>query len=224
MCVLELPDYDAATVSLLLCLVYNGVIEGTLDDLREAMLLAKNLRMRVPVSKELLDGLFESLPNVHADLLGLWPPAKESVKVVPKDGPAKLERPRTARAPRSRVSYGKIESSRRLTGIDPSPFKRVPLHSIVPVTSVNTICGDTDRVCALCRETCLAENMADHVRMHDNDPVLRRKRHSFLERLVCASKGMETRGYPCCSGKRSLTLFLVSDPVTSLFKCHVCLR
>ncbi len=61
---LELPDYPRKIVSLLLEVTYKGIVEATIDDLRELVLLAHTLYVKIPVSEELLEVLELDLPDV----------------------------------------------------------------------------------------------------------------------------------------------------------------
>ncbi len=61
---LELPDADRDNVSLLLEVVYNGVVEATIEDLRRLILLAHSLYITIPLSDELMDTLELTLPKI----------------------------------------------------------------------------------------------------------------------------------------------------------------
>jgi hypothetical protein len=61
---IELPDYPRRIVSLLLEVTYKGIVEATIDDLRELVLLAHNLYVKIPVSEELLEVLELDLPDI----------------------------------------------------------------------------------------------------------------------------------------------------------------
>jgi len=54
---LELPDSPNEIVSLLLEVIYNGVVEATIEDLRELILLGHSLYISIPLSDELIHGL-----------------------------------------------------------------------------------------------------------------------------------------------------------------------
>jgi hypothetical protein len=54
---LELPDSPNEIVSLLLEVIYNGVVEATIEDLRELILLGHSLYISIPLSDELIQGL-----------------------------------------------------------------------------------------------------------------------------------------------------------------------
>ena len=62
---LELPDCPREVVSMLLDLVYVGVIEATIDDLRRIILLAHSLYVAIPLSDDLLETLELTLPSIH---------------------------------------------------------------------------------------------------------------------------------------------------------------
>jgi hypothetical protein len=47
---LELPDSSNEIVNLLLEVVYNGVVEATIEDLRELILLSHRLYISIPLS------------------------------------------------------------------------------------------------------------------------------------------------------------------------------
>ena len=70
---LELPDASVEEVQLLLEVVYNGSVEATIEDLRNLILLAHRLYITIPMSKELMQGLDVTLPNI--------PPFKPPLKV-----------------------------------------------------------------------------------------------------------------------------------------------
>jgi hypothetical protein len=63
---LELPDSPREIVSMLLDLVYVGVIEATIDDLRKIILLAHSLYVSIPLSDDLLETLELTLPSIPA--------------------------------------------------------------------------------------------------------------------------------------------------------------
>ena len=54
---LEIPDASNEIVSLLLEVVYNGVVEATIQDLRDLILLGHSLYIDIPMSDELIEGL-----------------------------------------------------------------------------------------------------------------------------------------------------------------------
>jgi hypothetical protein len=51
---LELPDSSNEIVNLLLEVVYNGVVEATIEDLRELILLSHRLYISIPLSGKTL--------------------------------------------------------------------------------------------------------------------------------------------------------------------------
>ncbi len=61
---LELPDISSDDLALLLEVVYNGVVEATIEDLRSLILLAHNLYITIPLSEELMDTLELTLPKI----------------------------------------------------------------------------------------------------------------------------------------------------------------
>jgi hypothetical protein len=62
--VLELPDFPMEIVSLLLEVTYNGIVEATIDNLKELILLAHSLYVKIPISEDLLAGLELTLPDI----------------------------------------------------------------------------------------------------------------------------------------------------------------
>ena len=61
---LELPDISNDDLSLLLEVVYNGVVEATIEDLRSLILLAHSLYITIPLSEDLMDSLELTLPKI----------------------------------------------------------------------------------------------------------------------------------------------------------------
>ena len=54
---LEIPDASDEIVSLLLEVIYNGVVEATIQDLRDLILLGHSLYIAIPMSDDLMEGL-----------------------------------------------------------------------------------------------------------------------------------------------------------------------
>ena len=61
---MELPDASHEIVNLLMEVVYNGVVEATIDELRELILLAHRLYIAIPLSDDILQGLDLELPTM----------------------------------------------------------------------------------------------------------------------------------------------------------------
>ena len=59
---MELPDAPHEIVNLLLAVVYNGVVEATIEDLRELILLSHRLYISIPLSDDIIQGLELELP------------------------------------------------------------------------------------------------------------------------------------------------------------------
>ena len=59
---MELPDASHEIVNLLMEVVYNGVVEATIEELRELILLAHRLYIAIPLSDDILQGLDLELP------------------------------------------------------------------------------------------------------------------------------------------------------------------
>lgn len=59
-----MPDVTRDVTSMLLDLVYIGVIEATIEDLRSIILLAHSLYITIPLSDDLLETLELTLPAI----------------------------------------------------------------------------------------------------------------------------------------------------------------
>jgi len=81
---IELPDYPRSIVSLLLEVTYKGLVEATIDDLRELVLLAHTLYVKIPVSEELLEVLGLDLPEIPPLSSGALPKLKQRPSFSPK--------------------------------------------------------------------------------------------------------------------------------------------
>ena len=80
---MELPDFTMEIVSLLLEVAYNGIVEATIDDLKELILLAHSLYMKIPISQDLLVGLELTLPNIPPFMGKALPKLKQRPAFVP---------------------------------------------------------------------------------------------------------------------------------------------
>ena len=69
---LELPDSSNEIVNLLLEVVYNGVVEATIEDLRELILLSHRLYISIPLSGKALLKNFNIKNSVIDKHLFAW--------------------------------------------------------------------------------------------------------------------------------------------------------
>merc|ERR1719400_1397691 len=59
---IEMSQVSSDEMQMLLEVVYNGVVEATIEDLRKLILLAHRLYIAIPLSNELMQGLELKLP------------------------------------------------------------------------------------------------------------------------------------------------------------------
>lgn len=199
----EMPHVTSEELQMLLEVVYNGVVEATIEDLRKLILLAHRLYINIPLSPELMQGLElklpsrppfkKPLPQNHASHLtppSKMPPLKLSAGFsLPSSASGSLatslQRPL---ASNGNDHFTKNSKAPKLN-IDPSTMTAVLAHS-----------QNNEHVCPICNSKYSnVGNFKQHMKTHDNEE-LREQRNAILSEMIA-------------------TCF---NPQTSLYTCHVC--
>ncbi len=191
---LELPDVSFSDGQLLMDVVYNGVVEATMDELRELILLARHLHIAIPVSNDLLK------------TLDIPPPPPKYLTAAPKN---KLFPPPMKR---SKPVTGNNSVANRAVDSDsvplPPPLKRIredlPHLSVVPNRGVSGLVGQSQQqqhpqmfgnkqsspkeyLCPFCnsRYNNLG-NFKQHMRFHESEAV-KEERSQMMNEMVATS-------------------------------------
>lgn len=180
---IDIPDVSQDEVSLLLEVVYHGVVEATLEDLRKLILLAHQLYISIPISDELMNGLHLVLPPIHKFVPRNMPKLKQRptfpspTKVIPESllaGPPLLQPPSTG-----------------------SLFNNSLLDSNSGSGVLGPILQPSNHVCPICNSSYSnIGNFKQHMRLHDNDH-LKDQRNQMLENMVSTGYNPETSLYTC---------------------------
>jgi len=224
---IEMPEITSEEMQMLLEVVYNGVVEATIEDLRKLILLAHRLYINIPLSNELMQGLELKLPP--------RPPFKKQPSYLlhpnnnghhratpPKMPPLKLNPPFNLSPLPSSVLGGvgggssgnHATSSLRPASSSPSNGggnssadhfgnnAKKPKLNIDPTTMTAVLAHsqNNEHVCPICNSKYSnVGNFKQHMKTHDNEE-LREQRNAILSEMIA-------------------TCF---NPQTSLYTCHVC--
>lgn len=177
----ELPQVTSDEMQMLLEVIYNGVVEATIEDLRKLILLAHRLYIAIPLSNELMQGLDLKLPP--------RPPFRRPVNLAansipPKLPPLKLSnfslppvmsssmRPSAASSLSASDTNGAASKKPKLN-IDPSTMTAVLAHS-----------QNNEHVCPICNSKYSnVGNFKQHMKTHDNEE-LREQRNAILSEMI----------------------------------------
>lgn len=180
---IEMSHVSFEEMQMLLEVVYNGVVEATIEDLRKLILLAHRLYITIPLSNELMRGLDLKLPTRPAFRKPLVTFNGRGVSP-PKMPPIKLGNAFSLGAShhmRDNNYFGGmvLDPKRQRLNIDPSTMTAVLAHS-----------QNNEHVCPICNSKYSnVGNFKQHMKTHDNEE-LREQRNAILSEMIatCFSK------------------------------------
>ena len=203
----ELPHVTSEEMQMLLEVVYNGVVEATIEDLRKLILLAHRLYINIPLSPELMQGLELKLPsrppfkrpvlNHAPNNLHLATPPKLPLPLnltppfgLPKTPNAAVASLATSHPRPSAASNGSDHFSGNGNGKNTN--KTTPKLNIDPstMTAVLAHSQNNEHVCPICNSKYSnVGNFKQHMKTHDNEE-LREQRNAILSEMIatCFSK------------------------------------
>lgn len=217
-------------MQMLLEVVYNGVVEATIEDLRKLILLAHRLYITIPLSNELMQGLELTLPS--------RPPFRKQPKL---NGVASPNNNNSvaSRLPLKSVFNGVSSSnhtspvSRPANSAASINFKSAtPKLNIDPATMTTILAHsqNNEHVCPICNSKYSnVGNFKQHMKTHDNEE-LREQRNAILSEMIATCFNPQTSLYTChvCnsnynhSGKKnSRSLFKVSSFCSMYLACEL---
>jgi len=190
-------------VSLLLEVTYNGIVEATIDDLKELILLAHSLYVKIPISAELLAGLELTLPDTPPFPTKALPklkqrpafaqaPMLQMPKVLPPALKPTMQRQQAEHKNTGRSLENAFQCSSNIhfhTPPHPDPMVMAAMMS-------KSICRNNDHICPICdsKYTNIG-SFKQHMKMHDNDH-LKEQRHRLVGELVSACFGEKFKHKP----------------------------
>ena len=201
--VIEMSHVNSEEMQMLLEVIYNGVVEATIEDLRTLILLAHRLYITIPLSNELMQGLDLKLPPrpafrkpqstpafKFATNGGVSPPKMPQIKLplAPSSSALASMRPQNSTLTSSGAA-SEFASKKPKLNIDPATMTTILAHS-----------QNNEHVCPICNSKYSnVGNFKQHMKTHDNEE-LREQRNAILSEMIA-------------------TCF---NPQTSLYTCHVC--
>jgi len=216
---IEMSQVSTDEMQMLLEVVYNGVVEATIEDLRKLILLAHRLYIAIPLSNELMQGLELKLPPRSPFRKPLMPKFTNGI-------PSGILSSATS-TPRSMLSSslksmfnGSVFSNNSHNSMTPvrppgsmgstaaakenAAFAKAntPKLNIDPTTMTTILAHsqNNEHVCPICNSKYSnVGNFKQHMKTHDNEE-LREQRNAILSEMIA-------------------TCF---NPQTSLYTCHVC--
>ena len=194
---IEMPHVSTEEMQMLLEVVYNGVVEATIEDLRKLILLAHRLYINIPLSNELMQGLELKLPP--------RPPFKKPPSfqhhphaitgLTPKMPPLKMNPPFSM--PSSAQGFGgshatSLRPAAGSNGNDHFNSMKKPKLNIDPTTMTAVLAHsqNNEHVCPICNSKYSnVGNFKQHMKTHDNEE-LREQRNAILSEMIatCFSK------------------------------------
>ena len=207
-----MPEITSEEMQMLLEVVYNGVVEATIEDLRKLILLAHRLYINIPLSNELMQGLelklpprppFKKQPPSHL----LHPNNNGHHRATPpKMPPPKLNPPFNLSPLPSSVLGGvgggtsgnHATSSLRPASSSPSNGggnssadhfgnnAKKPKLNIDPTTMTAVLAHsqNNEHVCPICNSKYSnVGNFKQHMKTHDNEE-LREQRNAILSEMI----------------------------------------
>jgi len=224
---IEMSQVSTDEMQMLLEVVYNGVVEATIEDLRKLILLAHRLYIAIPLSNELMQGLELKLPPRSPFRKPLMP--KFNNGILPSGILSSVSATSTPRSMLSSslksmfngsvMSSNSHNNSSMTTPVRPSgslasaaaasakenaAFAKAntPKLNIDPTTMTTILAHsqNNEHVCPVCNSKYSnVGNFKQHMKTHDNEE-LREQRNAILSEMIA-------------------TCF---NPQTSLYTCHVC--
>eukprot|EP00093_Oithona_nana_P013552 13552.XXX_142509_144428_1 [CDS] Oithona nana genome sequencing. len=197
--VIEMSHVNSDEMQMLLEVIYNGVVEATIEDLRQLILLAHRLYITIPLSSELMQGLDLKLPprptfrKPHSTAFkfanGASPPKMPPIKLPLAPSSSALASLRPTASASAFSSGNEFANKKPKLNIDPATMTTILAHS-----------QNNEHVCPICNSKYSnVGNFKQHMKTHDNEE-LREQRNAILSEMIA-------------------TCF---NPQTSLYTCHVC--
>ena len=240
----ELAEVKGEDVQLLVDVIYNGLVEATMDELRSLIVLARNLYISIPISQEMLASLDLQLPalppikmtvpgarkrpqehQAHpgASLLNRPPP--QTIRPM-SNGPPPLKRfkPEEPQNLASKLSLppGMTVVKNPSKPAPPSMTARPPpsvLQESMKQHQQMTQNGVEVFLCPICNSK--YHNLANyrqHMKFHENES-LKEERNAMMNAMVSSCYGMLSEIF------HDLTYFKLSffsDPNSSRYTCEIC--
>lgn len=173
---IEMSDVGVKEMNLLLEVVYNGVVEATIEDLRALILLAHRLYINIPISDDLMQGLELTLPR--------RPPFRPPAVLPKMPMPAlKLNLPFK---PTPNTMGQPADPKKPKLNLDPNTMTAVLAKS-----------RNSEHVCPICNSKYNnVGNFKQHMKLHDNE-ALREQRNVILGEMIATCFNRNTSLYTC---------------------------
>ena len=147
--VIEMSHVNSDEMQMLLEVIYNGVVEATIEDLRQLILLAHRLYITIPLSSELMQGLDLKLPprptfrKPHSTAFkfanGASPPKMPPIKLPLAPSSSALASLRPTASASAFSSGNEFANKKPKLNIDPATMTTILAHS-----------QNNEHVCPIC--------------------------------------------------------------------------
>ena len=147
--VIEMSHVSSDEMQMLLEVIYNGVVEATIEDLRQLILLAHRLYISIPLSSELMQGLDLKLPprptfrKPHSTAFkfanGASPPKMPPIKLPLAPSSSALASLRPTASTSAFSSANEFANKKPKLNIDPATMTTILAHS-----------QNNEHVCPIC--------------------------------------------------------------------------
>lgn len=206
---LELPEVEFNDVQLLVDVIYNGLVEATMEELRVLIKLARYLYINIPISNEMCSSLNLDLPPMPSLLPKIRvkknltqdrssPPSMPRVKNnLSSSGPPKLTQLLSAPPPLKRFKPDKTVNN-TMPNLDmklPLPASMMPTAPL-PIQTISANNSKEYR-CPLCNSVYNnLGNFKQHMRFHENENM-KEQRAALLNSVVSACYDPDSQRYNC---------------------------
>jgi len=194
--VIEMSHVSSDEMQMLLEVIYNGVVEATIEDLRQLILLAHRLYISIPLSSELMQGLDLKLPprptfrKPHSTAFkfanGASPPKMPPIKLPLAPSSSALASLRPTASTSAFSSANEFANKKPKLNIDPATMTTILAHS-----------QNNEHVCPICNSKYSnVGNFKQHMKTHDNEE-LREQRNAILSEMIATCFNPQTSLYTC---------------------------